>query len=392
MTNPLDPRLCAWWAHKQGLDGSLEGATAAEVLERSGWARSVGGAAPYLTLFARAGVGRAEADAAVAAAAIHELPSARGCTHVLPAADFALGLTVGESFGEGEMKVASKLGVTDAEVKTLCETVVEVLGNDELDPEALRKKVGVAARSLGPEGIKKGITTTLPLALGALQVQGKIRRVPVNGRLDQQRYRYCVWKPNPRMKWKLNAAESFVELARRYFTWTGPASLKEFQWFSGLGAGAAKAAIAPLDLVEVGGRLLMPRDLAAFEKFKAPKHPQYALVSSLDNISLLRRDLTSLLSAEDVGRDFVSSKSKVPDLQGHAITDRGRVVGLWEFDPESGTIAWLPFVPRNGELHAAVAKMEVFVREDLGDARSFSLDSPKSRAPRIEALRTAAGR
>ncbi len=29
----------------------------------------------------------------------------------------------------------------------------------------------------------------------------------------------------------------------------------------------------------------------------------------------------------------------------------------------------------------------MFVREELGDARSFSLDSPKSRAPRIAGLR-----
>jgi len=31
------------------------------------------------------------------------------------------------------------------------------------------------------------------------------------------------------------------------------------------------------------------------------------------------------------------------------------------------------------------------VRDELGDARSFSLDSPKSREPRIAALRAAAG-
>ncbi|WP_158104196.1 hypothetical protein [Amycolatopsis pretoriensis] len=40
-------RLRAWWAHRQGLDGTLRGAPAAEVLERTGWARSVGGSAPY---------------------------------------------------------------------------------------------------------------------------------------------------------------------------------------------------------------------------------------------------------------------------------------------------------------------------------------------------------
>jgi hypothetical protein len=35
--------------------------------------------------------------------------------------------------------------------------------------------------------------------------------------------------------------------------------------------------------------------------------------------------------------------------------------------------------------------MEEFVRGELGDARSFSLDSPKSRVPRIQELRAAAG-
>ena len=41
------------------------------------------------------------------------------------------------------------------------------------------------------------LTTTLPLALGKLQAMGEIRRVPVNGRLDQQRYKYSAWRPNP---------------------------------------------------------------------------------------------------------------------------------------------------------------------------------------------------
>jgi hypothetical protein len=54
--------------------------SAAEVLEQAGWARSVGGVGPYLTLFARTGIGRQAADDAVARLEIHELPSARGYT------------------------------------------------------------------------------------------------------------------------------------------------------------------------------------------------------------------------------------------------------------------------------------------------------------------------
>jgi hypothetical protein len=80
-----DAKLRGWWWHRQGLDGSLRGKPPATVLERSGWARSVGGVGPYLTLFARAGTSREAADAAVARLDIHELPAARGCTYVLPA-------------------------------------------------------------------------------------------------------------------------------------------------------------------------------------------------------------------------------------------------------------------------------------------------------------------
>ena len=55
----LTPELLRAWAwHKQGLDGTLQGADAADVLTTAGWARSVGGANPYLTLFARAGTSR----------------------------------------------------------------------------------------------------------------------------------------------------------------------------------------------------------------------------------------------------------------------------------------------------------------------------------------------
>ena len=54
-------QLRAWWWHRQGLDGSLVGASPETVLARTGWARSVGGANPYLSLFARAGTRRQQA-------------------------------------------------------------------------------------------------------------------------------------------------------------------------------------------------------------------------------------------------------------------------------------------------------------------------------------------
>ena len=81
--------------------------------------------------------------------------------------------------------------------------------------------------------------------------RGDIRRVPVNGRLDQQRYAYTPWKPNPLSTFALSTGAAYTELARRFFRWVGPATPGEFQWFSGLGVKAAKEAVGPLGLVVI---------------------------------------------------------------------------------------------------------------------------------------------
>jgi len=387
-------KLRAWWAHRQGLDGSLAGKTPAEVLEQAGWARSVGGVGPYLTLYSRAEISREAADRAAAACEIHELPSARGCTYVLPASDFALGLRLSQGSDEADMRVARKLGVTDKEIEALQKAVLKALAKGPLDPEEIRGGTGDAARNLGEEGKKKGMITTLPLALGRLQTLGEIRRIPAQGRLDQQRYKYTLWKPNPLAACKLSQEEALVELARRFFRWIGPASVAEFQWFSGTSGKAAKAAVDPLGLAPLDAddnRLMFPEDLDALRRFQVPKTPRYVLVSSLDSISQHRRNLTSLLAEADRNHPLLTTELKVGaallDLPSHAILDRGRVVGLWEYDPETASIVWKAFIAGDKALTAAVKATETYVRDQLGDARSFSLDSPKSRAPRIAALR-----
>jgi hypothetical protein len=393
MKSGLQDKLRAWWSHRQALDGRLAGAPAADVLAETGWARSVGGVSPYLTLFARAGTPRETADAAAANLSIRELPAARGCTYVVPAADFALALQAGPGVSS-DLKTAFQLGVTEKEIGKLCEAVVRALGKGPLGPEEIRESAGPAARSLGEAGKKKGMATTLPLALGKLQIEGEIRRVPVNGRFDQQRYRYALWRPNPLAKSKLSPEEAATGLAQRYFQWAGPATIAEFQWFSGIGGKAAKLAVEPLKLAPFeAGWLIFPADMEKLEAFQPPRQAQYRLVASIDGISLLRRDLKSIVDPADMERMVTRERGgALMDLPSHAIMDRGRVVGIWEYDPASESIAWLPFIGRNKDLEKAVAETEEYIRSQLGDARSFSLDSPKSRAPRIDALRKAAGR
>lgn len=401
MALPLE-NLRAWWSHRQGLDGQLTGKGAAEVLQRTGWVRGLGGVGTYLALQARAGLSREAVDGAVAKLQIHELPAARGCTYIVPAGDFALALRAGEPFEGAAMKTALKLGVTEKEIAKLCGAVLKALEKAPLDPDGIREAVGNASRSLGEEGKKKGVTTTLPVALGQLQAAGEIRRVSTNGRLDQQRYRYALWRPNPVAKFKMTPEEINIELARRFFSWTAPATLAEFQAFLGSSMKAAKAAMEALKIESValkvtsdlGDWLMLPEDRDAFESFKIPKQARYVLVSSIDGLSLFRREFKNLVEAADWNREAYGDKGltklgALGDLHSHTIFDRGRLVGLWEFDPGANSMVWASFIPKNKDLEKAVARTEEFVRAQLGDARGFSLDSVKSRAPRLAALRKA---
>ncbi len=373
-------KLRAFWAHRQGLDGSLNGASPAVALERAGWARSVGGCSPYLALHARTGASRQAVDGAVARAEIHELPAARGCTYVCPASDYALALATGEPSLAAERQTAAKLGVTQAEIDGLANRVLAALRTGPMQPDEIKAATGDAVRNLGEEGRKKGLTTTLPLALAALQASGEIRRVPVNGRLDQQRYRYTLWSPNPRGAQQPNA----TALARRYFAWAAPASLAEFQRFSGLGVKASKEALAPLELipVEAGAeRFWSHADASEFAAFRTPSEPHYALIGSIDSLLLLRTGVGELLDHD------VPAFKGLTDLPHHAIVDRGRIIGMWEYDAERAEIVWAAFTKPTAELRAKVAHVEAFVSNELGDARAFSLDSPAKRTARLNALR-----
>jgi hypothetical protein len=398
----MDERLRAFLWARQGLDGKLAGAASAAVLERTGWVRSVGGASPYLALHARAGLTREVIDRDVAALAIHELPSARGCTYVVPAADFGLALRASVGHGDAAaMAMAKKhLGVTEQEVARLGERIVDALAAEPLDPRGLKDVLGDSVRNLGAEGKKRGTTTTLPLALAFLQTSGAIRRIPVDGRIDQQRYRYTRWTPAPSCT--LGEDEVAVALAQRFFRWAGPATAAQLAWWAGLGAKAAKAAVAALGLVpyEEGGepRFVSPEDLDAIRATKVPQDASFALVPLLDNLSHLRRDVVGLLAAEDAKRKLFDEKGAKPastlrDLPHHAIVDRGRIIGFWEYDQTAqggkGEIVWSSFAGGKppAKLAAAVAAMERFVREQLGDARTFSLDAPETRGERIAAIR-----
>jgi hypothetical protein len=388
----LTPELLRAWAwHKQGLDGTLQGTDAADVFAKAGWARSVGGANPYLSLFARAGISRAQADADVLALKIHELPTARRCTYVLGQAEFAWGLQIGRDAAVAPFRVLARMGVERGEITLLEDQILHVLAEagGPMDPKQLKELLGDSVRNLGEEGKKQGAATTLPTALGLLQGEGRIRRVPVNGRLDQQRYAYTVWEL-PGTGMDDDAARSL--LLERYLGWTGGATLKQSQWFTGFTLAHTKAAFAAIGALEVptlNGEVLwmMPDDVGRLAAFDAPDEEQIQLLAGTDSLFLLRRNSADMFAEQDREKTVLGSALALQaDLPDHPIVDRGRIIGLWQYDPANTRIAHWLFDRPTPAVTRRIAEVEAWIGDELGDFRSFSLDSPASRQDRIDAL------
>jgi hypothetical protein len=53
-------------------------------------------------------------------------------------------------------------------------------------------------------------------------------------------------------------------------------------------------------------------------------------------------------------------------------------VGLWEYDPSSGSIAWLPFTAPDKALRERLSQTEAYIRDQLGDARYLVWIAPKA--------------
>lgn len=354
--------------------------------------RTVGGANPYLGLWARARLTRSEVDAELATGSIQEVPSARGCTYVMSHCDCALGLVAGQGIRPDVGMAERYLGFSSEDRRLLEIDILNALTLGALDPKGLREALGEKIRHFGPEGKKRGLTTSLSIGLGSLQAEGKIRRIPTNGRLDQERYAYAMWDPSP---WT-EPRPTLLDYATAYWLWAGPASVKQFKTFSGLAMRDIQPLVAELELKPCGpdsDLLLLPQDRAAFEQIEAKTEPQVHFVGSLDGILHLRGDLNLLLDQEDLGRSGISpakSASSLSEVSSHLILDRGRLIGMWEFDPDEGEIVLDLWAPRSDALDSAQQEAATMIRDHLGDARSFSLDTPASRRPRIDAMRRGA--
>jgi hypothetical protein len=165
-------------------------------------------------------------------------------------------------------------------------------------------------------GGSRGLHILLCLAMqGRVCLAGRVGKQQTFALLDE-------WIPTSR---ELVSEEALAELAQRYFSSHGPATLKDFTWWSGLTSKEAQAAVSDagssLATATADGARYWWRDSGKRHAARSSS-PQVRLLPAYDEYTVAYQDRSSIA-------DGKSRASKMGLLSPAVLVD-GRVVGSWK--------------------------------------------------------------
>ena len=388
--------------HAQGLNASTAATSLHDVVESTGFVRTLGGVDVYLALRARyPQLERAALDASVAQGEFQVIPAARGCIYLVPRSQAVPALRLADSLTrKRSQREFEKVGLAQQELDDLAELVIDTLSRSgPLTTAALRRELPEGAiRNLGDIGKKIGLSSPLPPALRQLEFAGRIARTPPEGRLDNERYLWHLSsEPLPDM------AEDAVhaEICRLFFRAAGLATRKQFAAWSGLNQTAAKAAIAANGLLEIQIEGEKDPVFISQDGLEAPDDAaaRPVFLPFEDNLIALRSGPAFFVEPEFHGlpvpvwgRGKGSTLGDVKHSTLRSIVWREKLVGFWEFDPDSEGIVHHCFDALGKAAQRKLAEeaedLTRFIVDQLGHGRSFSLDKDDDLRRRAEQIRT----
>jgi hypothetical protein len=397
----------AHWHRQQGLaepgKGSVE-----EIVAATSWPRTLGGVDVYLAVRARIPtLRRQELDEAVAQSRLQVIPAVRGCIYLVPRTQVPLVLRFAEDQARKRSeRELEKVGVPLKEVADVGEAVLKALRKGPLMTDALRKALpeGVV-RSLGEKGKKVGMSSTLPSALRHLEFEGKVERTLDTGRLDTERYHWRLPAKSPFTGAKVpnDVAERNARVAEIFLKQAGPVSVGDFADWSGLSQRDARAAFEKLPVVPVAVEgysdeaFVLEQELAMLKE-KAPAATSMSMLSFEDNYltfhggpGLLTDPKHHSLEVKKWGNTKGTTLGDVKHVSARTLFDGDRMVGFWEYDPSSKSIVFNTFDPlppkRKRAAQELAERLATFLQDDVGHARSFSLDTMEAVQERADVIK-----
>jgi hypothetical protein len=198
-----------------------------------------------------------------------------------------------------------------------------------------------------------GINTQDNLRLTNLMIHLELDGLICSGARRGKQFTYALLRERAPQAKTLECDEALAELARRYFTSHGPATLKDYVWWSGLTTADARAGLAMVrDSVaeaEVGGQTYY---FAESAPVAPPAAPQAWLLPNYDEYTVGYSDRSGLMDMSHV-HNFIPRDST---LLGYTIVLDGQIVGAWKrtFKKAAVVVELSLFVPLDGAQQAAL--------------------------------------
>ncbi|MES1172653.1 MAG: winged helix DNA-binding domain-containing protein [Bacteroidota bacterium] len=215
-----------------------------------------------------------------------------------------------------------KLGLTDAVFGKGHAAIAKALAGGRALP---RTELAVA---LG----RAGVEATGP-RLGLLLMRAELDLLICSGARQGKHHTYALVEERVPPTPPLDRDEALAALTERYFRGHGPATLKDFAWWSGLAAADIKRGISMvgsrLVKLTVGDRTFYLGDVAT--RPRKPTSPAALLLQGYDEYIIGYRDTRWLPSATAEKHAGVLPRGQV--MYTHAVVVDGQVMGHWRRGP-----------------------------------------------------------
>jgi hypothetical protein len=382
-----------------------------QAVEQTGFLRALGGVDVYLAMRARCrGLTRAHLDQVVARQKLLVLPAVRGCMYLVPRRYRATVLRLADRLTRARnQRDEERAGIQPGEIEKLAEEVLRLLDRlGAATTDALRRALPPGlVRSLGETGKRVGISSPLPPTLRRLEFQGLVERVLRGDRLDTERYQWRLVRGLAEEMEDLpeDPVELAVPLGRLFFRAAGLATVADFADWAGLGRRQAAEVVSRLALTEV--------------RVEGMEQPCYGLAEERDRRESTAVDGCGWIPFEDNlialhggprllvppeyhhmavpvwGSSKMSTLGEARHMSFRSIVGENGIVGFWEYDPDEGVV-WRLFSRTSDDFAGRVAReaegLGRFVAEELGHARSHSLDTDVDLRRRADHIRSWWGR
>lgn len=220
---------------------------------------------------------------------------------------------------------------------------------NEVIAQALRGGKHLLRTELGKALAAAGLDVGERMRLQFIVMNAELDGIICSGPRHGKQFTYALLAERAPQAKTLPREEALAELTRRYFTSHGPATIRDFSWWSGLTLGDARAGLAlagdALAHEEIEGQMYycaadaLPAAEATHEAFLLPTYDELLV------------GYTGFAAATMGGRP-----RDTPNQFSATVVMGGRVVAHWRRDitPKAAVIEIAPFAPLSGEQREAI--------------------------------------